>query len=812
MKKMKMKLMLIAMAIGAIATVTANAQIFTEDFDATSGGTAVGGQDSTGLNMTWGGNVPGWSKWGSWAAISYVDLGASDLALMFFENDGLLLDVGIAANDCGTSYEVEFDYGTAAWTAGFGTDVNEGLLVEVLRGDYSVLASDTFLPGAWGVGNYNLDAGLTGTLAYEGDDSGDVFLRIQAVDTGYGYAASIDNLTVSATGSNFSCHEPTDGDHIPAENIAALTYNVPDPIGAGPVTCTVVYGTNGTETIPGILDVAGNSTDTATTGTVAYAPGVGDHYWQIMVTEPSEATYYSPVHAFSIVEPVIYTPDQVLFTEDFALLTGTVYAGSQADTGLAINYLCTLTGWSPITFGIDDGSDWAPMLFHNSVITSDAVVAKEPGQSYKLTFDYGTATWSASQVTSASDGLLVEVLNPADTVLAQDTFMPGAWGVGNYNLDAGLQGTLIYTGDGSSDVRIRISSSNPASGRFGGSIDNLSLSVNTFNHMPSDGPHYSTENITELTHFIPDPNGSGPVTCTVVYGTDGTESSPGILSDAGGNFTDTASTGTVAYAPALGDHFWQIIVTEPGEPTYESPIYAFSIVNQPPVAIIGGPILDGTAYHTWTPYNAEDVNAGVPINIFIYDGGSHDPDGDDGALTYEWTILERGTSNPVAVYAFDDPTAEDPNIEILWAGVYDLRLTVTDEDGGTGTTTAADGIFVDYDPCRYVRQARNGLDYMYEGENLNPYTDQLADFYDARDNGVNHSPSNWNGDCYVDVNELEMLAGVWLQARAWVDTETDWFGIPGALDPNTSMSDMSILSAEWGTDMLLTAPDYYQAP
>ncbi len=33
MKKMKMKLMLIAMAIGAIATVPANAQIFTEDFN-----------------------------------------------------------------------------------------------------------------------------------------------------------------------------------------------------------------------------------------------------------------------------------------------------------------------------------------------------------------------------------------------------------------------------------------------------------------------------------------------------------------------------------------------------------------------------------------------------------------------------------------------------------------------------------------------------------------------------------------------------------------------------------------------------------
>ena len=70
----------------------------------------------------------------------------------------------------------------------------------MLRGDNSVLASDTFSPGAWGAGNHNLDAGLQGTLSYTGDGTGNVRLRIGpdgAIETAANFEGEIDNLTVA---------------------------------------------------------------------------------------------------------------------------------------------------------------------------------------------------------------------------------------------------------------------------------------------------------------------------------------------------------------------------------------------------------------------------------------------------------------------------------------------------------------------------------------------------------------------------------------------------------------------------------------
>ena len=106
---------------------------------------------------------------------------------------------GIGANDLSSSYEVTFDYGTADYAGGQATGAGDGLLVEVLRGDNTVLASNTFSPGAWGAGNHNLDGGLTGTLAYVGDGTGVVRLRIgpDAGTFGQGrFASEIDNISV----------------------------------------------------------------------------------------------------------------------------------------------------------------------------------------------------------------------------------------------------------------------------------------------------------------------------------------------------------------------------------------------------------------------------------------------------------------------------------------------------------------------------------------------------------------------------------------------------------------------------------------
>jgi hypothetical protein len=402
--------------------------------------------------------------------------------------------------------------------------------------------------------------------------------------------------------------------------------------------------------------------------------------------------------------------------------------------------------------------------------------------------------------------VLVEVLRGDNTVLASDTFLPGAWDPGNYNLDAGLKGTFTYVGDYTGDVRIRLSKA--GAGIFGASVDNLSLTPNWFNHMPTDGIYHTGDNITELTHWIPDPNDPAEtVTTTVVYGTNGTETVPGILDAGGGNSTlVTTGTGSVPYVPALGDHFWQIKVEETGgQPTYYSPVNKFSIVKVGPVAIIGGPLLDSTAYHSWT-------EQGVMQNIFIYDGGSYDPDSAD-PLTYAWSTT--------APFSFLDPTAKDPNIGISDScGAWNLTLTVTDSDGLTGTTTAVNGIWFQCEPCNYAIWS-HAQDYMWEGQNLNPrYRDHLA--ADVYDNRAIYAPNiSLRGDCRVDEYDLLALAAVWLGDRAKVDNVTPHFNLKddadffcGApvvgvdIDPNTGMFDMSVIADQWGTDMLLVAPDY----
>ena len=173
--------------------------IFTEDFNGYAGN-QNNTQGNTGLNVAFGGNVAGWSTSGA-GVMHAVDLGTSNWAIMFWQDNVITQTVGIAANGSGTDYEVNFNYGTAVYgQAGQATGAGDSILVEVLRGDNTVLASNTFTPGAWGAGNYNLDAGLQGTLPYVGDGTGDVRLKIGPAAGSFRqgrFAGEIDNLSVS---------------------------------------------------------------------------------------------------------------------------------------------------------------------------------------------------------------------------------------------------------------------------------------------------------------------------------------------------------------------------------------------------------------------------------------------------------------------------------------------------------------------------------------------------------------------------------------------------------------------------------------
>jgi hypothetical protein len=177
------------------------ATIFTENFSGYSG-TQNATQYQTGLNVAYGGNVFGWSNLGD-GTMHAVDLsGSGNWAIMLWQNNVITQTVGIAANDSGSSYEVNFDYGTAVYADERERTLStDALLVELLRSNDSVLASQFFFPGAWDdTGNQNLDRGLQGTLPYVGDGTGDLRLRIGPAPATFNqghFAGEIDNLSVN---------------------------------------------------------------------------------------------------------------------------------------------------------------------------------------------------------------------------------------------------------------------------------------------------------------------------------------------------------------------------------------------------------------------------------------------------------------------------------------------------------------------------------------------------------------------------------------------------------------------------------------
>ncbi|MFC1821523.1 PEP-CTERM sorting domain-containing protein [Thermodesulfobacteriota bacterium] len=175
-----------------------------------------------------------------------------------------------------------------------------------------------------------------------------------------------------------------------------------------------------------------------------------------------------------------------VFEEDFnAYLPGSGLGspGVQADTSLVLGAYGTLSGWTAtgtnVIHAVDldptAGKNWAAMIFDDNVLlTSPSIsTANTFGTLYDVSFLAGPTVYQASsQATTAADGLVFEILLGDNSVLEDFTVTPGAWS-GSQTLNPA---SFVYTGDGSGDVRIRISSLTP-DGTFGGAVDNLEINV-----------------------------------------------------------------------------------------------------------------------------------------------------------------------------------------------------------------------------------------------------------------------------------------------------------------------------------------------
>ncbi|MEO1998082.1 MAG: DUF1553 domain-containing protein, partial [Planctomycetaceae bacterium] len=98
----------------------------------------------------------------------------------------------------------------------------------------------------------------------------------------------------------------------------------------------------------------------------------------------------------------------------------------------------------------------------------------ENGCEYRVTCAAGPSAWAnASQATADGDGLVLQVLRSDGTVLAWHVHRPDVWS-GQVDAQKFAPASFVYTGDGTGDVTLHITSSD-YTGRFGGAIDDLSI-------------------------------------------------------------------------------------------------------------------------------------------------------------------------------------------------------------------------------------------------------------------------------------------------------------------------------------------------
>ncbi|MFN0128614.1 MAG: DUF1549 and DUF1553 domain-containing protein [Verrucomicrobiales bacterium] len=109
----------------------------------------------------------------------------------------------------------------------------------------------------------------------------------------------------------------------------------------------------------------------------------------------------------------------------------------------------------------------------NVLTRQQGIAANEDDRIYEVSFDSAPSVWAnAEQRTTAVDGLQIDVLRVDGSVLASHQHKPGPWS-GTKDAQQLKPSSFHYTGDGSGDVRLRLTSSTPGSGRFGGAVDDL---------------------------------------------------------------------------------------------------------------------------------------------------------------------------------------------------------------------------------------------------------------------------------------------------------------------------------------------------
>ena len=157
------------------------------------------------------------------------------------EANVLTLENAVAANEKGTRYELSFKAGPSVWAAAFQrTTAADGLQIDLLRGDGSVLTGFRHNPGPWS-GTRDSQYLKSARFSYTGDGSGGIRIRITTASPGSGrFGGAIDDLAIASDKTTIFSEDfdvlntsPTEG--IQADTRLKVLANVTLPgwIGAG---------------------------------------------------------------------------------------------------------------------------------------------------------------------------------------------------------------------------------------------------------------------------------------------------------------------------------------------------------------------------------------------------------------------------------------------------------------------------------------------------------------------------------------------------------------------------------------------------
>jgi hypothetical protein len=89
---------------------------------------------------------------------------------------------------------------------------------------------------------------------------------------------------------------------------------------------------------------------------------------------------------------------------------------------------------------------------------------------------------------------------------------------------------------------------------------------------------------------------------------------------------------------------------------------------------------DGGDFHNIHPVVYAGANQAVFDSVTLDGGASYDPDG--SVVSYDWLLKYRSDSSVITI------SGVNPTISDLYSGLYDVTLTVTDDEGATGTDTS----------------------------------------------------------------------------------------------------------------------------